>query len=187
MTKDGPAEKGGLKARDIILKFNDRDVTSMRKLPRIVADTKVGATVNVVVWRNGKERAFKVKLGELEAAEKALRVSTRSNQPTPNRGGSAETLGLTLSTLTPDLRRQFRIKANIAGVLITKVDGTSIAYTKGIRPGDVVVEAGQDKVGSPQDILARIERAKRAGRKSLLLLVNRKGDQRFVALRLDKS
>jgi serine protease Do len=188
VTQGGPAEKAGIQARDIILKFGGQDVTAMRKLPRIVADNKVGSTVEVVLWRAGKEKTVNVTLGELEAAEKALQVSAKRNQPVPRPGGDiAETLGLTLSNITPALRRQFRVGRNVQGVLITKVDGTSTAFSKGIRAGDVVVEAGQDKVGSPQDVLDKIKKARSSGRKSLLLLVNRKGDQRFVALRLHEG
>jgi len=187
VTEGGPAEKAGIKARDIILKFNGRDVTAMRKLPRIVADTKVGTDVDVVVWRGGKEHQFKVRLGELEKAEKAIKASVKRGRATPKTKATADALGLTLSPITPALRRQFRIRADMKGVLVTKVDGTSIAFTKGIRPGDVVIEAGQDRVSSPQDILDKVQKAKKAGRKSLLLLVNRKGDPRFVALRLDKG
>jgi len=187
VTKDGPAEKAGIQARDIILKFNDRSVTAMRKLPRIVADTKVGADVEVLVWRNGKEMKFTVRLGELEKAEKAIKASVKRDRPSPSGNSTASALGLTLSKLTPALREQYRLKGDVEGVLVTKVEGASVAFTKGIRPGDIVVEAGQDKVSSPDDVLEKVEKAKKAGRKSLLLLVNRKGEPRFVALRLDKS
>jgi serine protease Do len=187
VTKGGPAEKAGIKARDIILKFNGRSVTAMRKLPRIVADTKVGTDVDVLIWRNGKEVSFTVRLGELEKAEKAIRASVKRGRPLPKTAETANALGLTLSKLTPALRRRYRLKGDVEGVLVTKVEGTSIAFTKGIRPGDVVVEAGQDKVSVPSDILDKVGKARKAGRKSLLLLVNRKGEPRFVALRLDKS
>ena len=187
VTKDGPAEKAGIQARDIILKFNNRDVTAMRKLPRIVADTKVGTDVEVLVWRNGKEMKFTVRLGELEKAEKAIQASVKRDRPSGSGSATASALGLTLSKLTPALRRQYRLKNDVEGVLVTKVEGTSIAFTKGIRPGDVVVEAGQDKVANPDEVLEKVEKARKAGRKSLLLLVNRKGEPRFVALRLDKS
>ena len=187
VTKGGPAEKAGIRARDIILKFNNRAVTAMRKLPRIVADTKVGADAEVLVWRNGKEMTFTVRLGELEKAEKAIRASVKRDRPSPMASSTANALGLTLSKLTPALRQRYRLKGDVEGVLVTKVEGTSIAFTKGIRPGDVVVEAGQDKVANPNDVLEKVEKARKAGRKSLLLLVNRKGEPRFVALRLDKS
>jgi serine protease Do len=130
---------------------------------------------------------FTVRLGELEKAEKAIRASVKRDRPSGAGSDTANALGLTLSKLTPALRRQYRLKNDVEGVLVTKVEGTSIAFTKGIRPGDVVVEAGQDKVASPDEVLEKVEKARKAGRKSLLLLVNRKGEPRFVALRLDKS
>src|SRR5690606_38601045 len=69
VTPDGPAKASGIQAGDVILKFAGQDVSEMRELPRIVAETEVGKTVSVAVWRDGKVQEFTAKLGELEAAE----------------------------------------------------------------------------------------------------------------------
>jgi serine protease Do len=191
VTEDGPAAKAGIQARDIIVTFDGKEVNAMRKLPRIVAETAVGKTVPVVVWRKGKEMSFKVKLGELEVAEQTEQASATTG---PNKGGgdtgkgnTASTLGLTLSTINGDLRKRFDLTDDTDGVLITNVANDSAAAEKGIRPGDVVVEAGQDKVNRPEQIKAKVDEARKAGRKSLLLLVKRKDDLRFIALRIDQG
>ena len=191
VTEDGPAAKSGIQARDIIVTFDGKEVNAMRKLPRIVAETAVGKTVPVTVWRNGKEMSFKVKLGELEVAEQTEQASATTGPgkggAETNKPGTASTLGLTLSTINGDLRKRLDLTDDTDGVLITNVANDSAAAEKGIRPGDVVVEAGQDKVNRPEQIKAKVDEARKAGRKSLLLLVKRKDDLRFIALRIDQG
>ncbi|HEX7008276.1 MAG TPA: DegQ family serine endoprotease [Alphaproteobacteria bacterium] len=191
VTENGPAAKAGIQARDIIISFDGKDVDAMRKLPRIVAETAVGKTVPVVVWRRGKEMSFDVKLGELEVAEQTEQASATTGPgnsgPENSRPGTTSALGLTLSTIDADLRRRFDLTDDTQGVLVTGVANDSAAAEKGIRPGDVVVEAGQDKVTRPEQIKAKVDEARKAGRKSLLLLVKRKEDLRFIALRIDQG
>ncbi len=187
VSEGGPAAKAGVKQGDIILRFDGKSVSEMRRLPRIVAETAVGKKVGLVVWRKGKEVSLKVQLGELEEAEKAQKVSLGPGG-SPGKGSqTAETLGLTLSSITDDVRRRFELGDKAAGVVVTKVDASSSAGDKGIRPGDVIVEAGQDKVSKPEQIRAKVEDARKAGRKSVLLLVQRKDDLRFIALKVGES
>ncbi len=185
VTEDGPAKKSGIREGDVILEFDGKTVPEMRKLPRIVAETPVGKAVDVVVWRKGEKKQFKVTLGELEEAEKAQQASlTTPGGPT---GHTGEALGLTLSAMTPALRERFEIAENVDGIVVTNVKEGSAAAAKGLRPGDVIVEAGQDKVTSPDQIKAKVEEAKKAGRKSVLLLVVRKADKRFIVLKVDEG
>jgi serine protease Do len=191
VTEDGPAAKSGIQARDIIVTFDGKEVNAMRKLPRIVAETSVGKTVPVTVWRKGKEMSFNVRLGELEVAEQTEQASATTGPgkggPEGAKPGTASALGLTLSTINGDLRKRFELTDDTDGVLVTGVANDSAAAEKGIRPGDIVVEAGQDKVTRPEQIKAKVDEARKAGRKSLLLLVKRKEDLRFIALRIDQG
>ena len=84
--------------------------------------------------------------------------------------------------LTKDMRDKMGLSAGTDGIVITDVDGTSEAFTKGLRAGDVITEAGQQKVAIVKDLQDRIQEAKDAGRKSVLLLIRRDGEPRFVAL-----
>ena len=95
-----------------------------------------------------------------------------------------DVLGLTLSVLTDELREQLSLDADQDGLVVTDVDNTAEAYEKGLRAGDVITEAGQKKITSIEDLDTRLAEVKDAGRKSLLLLVRRAGDPRFVALSL---
>jgi serine protease Do len=95
-----------------------------------------------------------------------------------------DVLGLTLSALTDELREQLGLDAEQEGLVVTDVDDTAEAYEKGLRAGDLITEAGQEKITSIEDLDTRLAEVKDAGRKSLLLLVRRDGDPRFVALSL---
>ena len=96
-------------------------------------------------------------------------------------------LGMELSELNSELRKQLDLDADATGLVVRDLNNLSEAYDKGMRAGDVITEAGQQNVTSIEDLETRIEDAKEAGRKSILLLVRRAGDPRFVALSLDGS
>ena len=181
VNEGGPAAEAGIEAGDVILEFAGRDVPEMRALPRIVADTEIGVTVDVVVWRKGAQKRLKVKVGELEEVQDA---AFSPESPTPGRG---EVLGMNLSALTPDTRSEFQLGDETKGVLVIGVDGDSAAAERGIRPGDVIVEVNQEPVTSPQEVTEKVKGVQDAGRKSVLLLVERSGDLRFVAVRLDQG
>ena len=93
-----------------------------------------------------------------------------------------ETLGLTLAPLDDDMRSKLGLDPSAAGLMVMRVDQASEAFTKGLVEGDLITEAGQQKIVRLQDLEDRIKEAKDAGRKSILLLVRRGGDPRFVAL-----
>lgn len=189
VTPDGPAKSAGIQAGDVILKFAGQDVAEMRELPRIVAETQVGKTVNVEVWRDGKLMEFTAKLGELEAAEKASLKQEEEQAPSGPQGAQSrvDSLGLGLATLTPQLRAEYSIGDQVEGVVVTEVDPAGTAGEKGLRPGDVIVEVAQDEVRSPDDVARGVKAATEKGRKSVLLLIDRQGEMRFVALRIDKG
>jgi len=146
----------------------------------------VGETVRVVVLRNGKTETLRVTLGRREEAEGAVPAAA----PAPEDKAEPETaeiLGLTLSPMTDELRSQLGADDKTTGLVVTDVDETAEAYEKGLRAGDIITEAGQQKVETIGVLNERIEDAREAGRKSLLLLVRRAGDPRFVALGLDEA
>ncbi|MCP1334982.1 DegQ family serine endoprotease [Futiania mangrovi] len=180
----GPAAEGGIEPGDVIVSFDGKDVLEMRQLPRIVAETQVGKTVDVDVIRQGETRTLQVRVGRLEEAEEPAAAAAGSEVPSAEQTVSA--LGLTLSPLTEEARTQFSVPVEVTGVLVSEVAGDSAAAEKGIRPGDVIVEVAQQEVSSPADVARLVEETKAGERKSILLLLNRGGDLRFVAVRLDK-
>jgi serine protease Do len=181
--QEGPAKEGGMLDGDIIVSFDGKPVADTRGLVRTVANSPVGESVRVIVLREGKSITLKVTLGRREDAEKAVQTSAVEPEEAPA-PVTKDVLGLTLSVLTDELREQLRLDADQDGLVVTDVDNTAEAYEKGLRAGDVITEAGQKKITSIEDLDTRLAEVKDAGRKSLLLLVRRAGDPRFVALSL---
>jgi len=180
----GPAKPAGIEPGDVIVKFDGHDIKEMRDLPRVVADTPVGKDVQVTVVRKGKEETKTVKLGRLEDGEK--KPALAKNEGTPDEKSVVKkTLGLDLSNLTEDLRKRYKIKDAVKGVVITAVEGGSAAADKRLSAGDVVVEVAQEPVSNAADVQKKIDQLKKDGRKSALLLIaNAEGEVRFVALAL---
>jgi serine protease Do len=179
----GPAKPAGIEPGDVVIKFDGHDIKEMRDLPRIVADTPVGKDVEVVVVRKGKEEKKTVKLGRLEDGERARQASVQKDAVPEDKSTVKKTLGLELSNLSDDLRRRYKIKDGVKGVLVTGVDAGSAAADKRLSAGDVIVEVAQESVATAADVQNKIEQMKKDGRKSALLLVsNADGEVRFVAL-----
>ena len=179
---EGPAKEAGLLAGDVITQFDGQPVADSRGLTRRVADAPVGSAVPVIVLREGQTTTLSVTLGRREEAEADEAIPAVA---TPAEPAEAEVLGLTLLPLTDEMSATLQLPAGSEGLAVTKVDVASEAYTKGMREGDVITEAGQQKVARLEDLTERVNEAKEAGRKSLLLLVRREGDPRFVALSVE--
>jgi len=186
VTDKGPAQAGGIEPGDVILSFDGKRVPDMRHLPRLVAEEAVGKTVAVTVWRKRRETTLKITLGKLEEAEKAAAQEPTKNEPSKADRSTVTTLGLTLSNITPELKEKFSL-SDEKGVVVVDVAKDSAAADKGLKPGDVIMEAAQEEIKTTNQVTGKIADAKKAGRKSILLLVERQGDLRFVALRLDQS
>ena len=184
ITEGGPADRAGIEAGDVIIGFDDKPINEMRDLPRLVADTPVGQGADVKVWRNGDIRVFHMTLGRLEEAEE---VTAQANAPSEVPSKKVDALGLSLAALTPALRDRYEIGAEVKGVLIADVASDGPAAEKGVAAGDVIVEVAQEEVATPQDVLRDVEKVRQQGKKSVLLLLSRGGDLRFVALRVDDA
>ena len=178
---EGPAMEAGMESGDVILSFDGVEVEDTRGLVRQVANTAVGAEVRVLVFRDGETETLRVTLGRREEAETAVPASiNRDAEPT-----TTELLGLTVSDMTDELRQQLGLSEDAEGLVVADVVEDSEAFEKGLRVGDIITEAAQESVASIADLNERVEAARDAGRKSLVLLVRRDGDPRFVALTLD--
>jgi serine protease Do len=181
----GPAKPAGIEAGDVIVKFDGKDIREMRDLPRIVADTPVGKEVEVILIRKGQEMKKTVRLGRLEDADKPKPAAVKRSEEPKDKPVVKKALGLDLANLTEELRKKYKIKDSVKGVVITGVDASSNAAEKRLSAGDVIVEVGQFPVANAADIEKRLEQLKKEGKKTALLLVsNGEGEVRFVALSL---
>jgi serine protease Do len=185
VTPKGPAAAGGIEAGDVILKFDGKDVSTVRGLPKLVAQTAIGRTVDVELQRKGQKKTVKVTLGRLTEDETTADGKKGAAPPETLPGGKVLT-GLSIAALTDELRSKFNIGKGVKGVVVTEVDPQSAVASKNIKVGDVIVEAAQDPVSTLEDIAKAIDKIKKIGRKQVLLRVeDPKGDMRFVAVPLD--
>src|SRR5436190_10413662 len=125
----GPAKPAGIEAGDVVVKFDGKDIKEMKDLPRIVADTAVGKDVEVTIVRKGKEEKKTVKLGRLEDGEKPQPASAKSTPP-EDKSVVQKSLGLQLSNMSEELRKKYKIKDSVKGVVVTGVDAASAAADK---------------------------------------------------------
>jgi serine protease Do len=180
----GPAKPAGIEPGDVIVKFDGKDIKEMRDLPRVVADTPVGKQVAVQIIRKGKEETKTVMLGRLEDGEKQAEAA-KQDPAIENKSVVKKSLGIELSNLSDDLRKRYKIKDTVKGVVITGIDSNSPAADKRLSAGDVIVEIAQEAVSSADDFQSKIDKLKKDGRRSALLLIaSADGELRFVALSL---
>ena len=177
----GPAKPAGIEAGDVIIEFDGKEIKEMRDLPRIVADTAVNKDVEVIIIRKGKEEKKTVRLGRLED-DKPEKASVTPKAP-EEKTVVQKSLGLQLSGMNDDLRKKYKIKGSIKGVVITGIDAASAAADKRLAAGSTIVAIEQEKVTAPADVQRRVDGLKKAGKKTALLLVaTAEGDMQFVAL-----
>ena len=168
-----PAEKSGLEPGDVILGVGGNDVEHIKEVTRRIADTKPGETVELELLRNGQHKRLDVRVGESpnEVATEA------GGAETPAKG-----LGLSLAPLTPEIRQELGVTADIQGVVIADVASGSPAGEKGLQPGDVIMMVGQTPVANVNEAVTQIETAKSNSRGAVLLRIFRQGQSLFVAI-----
>lgn len=177
----GPAEDSGMLSGDVILMFDGVEIDDTRELVRIVGNSPVGKEVPVEVLREGEMAQLTVVLGRRETSEAVAFPAAAPEEGAPD---TSELLGLTLSPITPELSEQFSLTID-QGLVITGIESGSDAASKGLIEGDVITEASRQPVNSMSDLREQVELAREAGRTSILMLVRRGGDPRFVALVLE--
>ncbi|WP_020179041.1 Do family serine endopeptidase [Methylopila sp. M107] len=177
--KGTPGEQAGLKSGDTILKVDGEEIASARELSRKIASMDPGKPVTLTIWRDGKEESKELKLGTLPDEPKQAAL-------TPDSGGGDEADGGKVKLgieVTPASRLG---NAGDQGLVVTQVDEDGAAVGK-LEQGDVIMKVAGKAVSKVSDVTAQLDAAQKDGRKSVLLLVKRNDQTRFVAIEIGKS
>ena len=187
---NGPAARAGLQQGDVIVKVNGQQVTPDQTVSYLIANAPVGKPIPIEIVRgvpNGKRGTVNVTLADRPTEEALNKIgagqSGGSDTTTPGTVPAQSALGLSLTTLTPDLARGANLPTGARGVIVTSVDPNSDAGDKGFRRGDLIVSVNNQQVTSPAQVIAIVDAARKAGRTSVLLLVKRgNSPEAFVAV-----
>jgi serine protease Do len=172
--KDGAAEKAGIKPADVILRYDGKDVVDSGRLRNLVADTKPGTKVQMVVVRDGKERTLNATVGELASGKSGGEVEGEESK-------ASSDLGLSVAPLTADAAKRYGLDEDEKGVVVTDVDEGSPAAAAELQPGDLITEVNREKVTTVSEFRAALDKA--TEKKSILMLVKRQGGSFFVIVR----
>ena len=182
VAENSPSAKGGIKDGDIILEFNGTKIKEMKELPIIVAQTEVGKTIDVKIWRNQKEITKKIKLGRLET----------SGEFTEKKEAEVEDLKMleikSLKIITRLLNKkdieQRKLPNQTTGLVITYIGKNSpINY---LNIGDIIVEAQKKKIKSTKDLENIIATALKSNQKTILIMIyNNQNQKRYIGVKLD--
>jgi len=181
--EEGPAAKGGIKGGDVILRFNGRDIKEVRDLLRSVADSMADSEVDVVVIRKGKEETLRIKVARMPDDDKP---EGAKSAPEAQKAAPKKALGIEMAAISDELRKRFRIKSEVTGVVITDVDRSSPAADRGLKAGLVILLVNQETVVTPADVEKQIDALRKLGKRSALFLVSDgDGNQTNVAVPLN--
>ncbi len=179
-----PAEKGGLRAGDVILEFNGKKIKDVKSLQRTVADSIVESKASVKVWRDKKVKSFTVKLGELEKFNETAKDEKKESDEVQTNEIELDEIGLRFAGLNNETRQQYSISKNVTGVVITAVKRDSFASKAGLNVGAVISQISQKNVKKPEEAKKIFEDALKKGTESVLLQVFENDFSRFLILKL---
>jgi serine protease Do len=163
-----PAEKAGIEQGDVIMEFDGKAVADSQDLPRMVASTPIGKSVNIKLWRNEKTLDRQVKVGEMEETVEVAKTPAHD-----------KTLGISVQNLTPAIAKRLRLKTE-TGVVVTRVEPGSPAANAGIQTGDIIREVNRKAVKNVDDLVQKLEQIK--DQSNILLLVQRGQNNLFAAV-----
>ena len=180
VTSNSPAAKAGLKAGDIIVSFDAKEITSRNKLPRIVAETPLKKQVEIVYLRKNDKRTTQVILAELidkdAVNEEVLESATNAKSQ------SKDFYGLVVSEVNDDLREKYDLDKEVSGCIIVRIASKGLWIHRGIQKGDVIVAANQEYINSPEELDKIIKKSLKRKRKSVLLLINQDNKLTFLTM-----
>jgi len=179
VAENSPSDKAGIKAGDIILEFNGVLINEMKELPKIVAQTEVGKTVEVKVWRNGKEISKKIKLGRLETS-----ADFKAKKPKETKDTQIESLKINVRPIEQKDIEERGFAKNTKGLVITKIANDSpVNY---LQEGNIIIEAQKKIIRTIGDLEIAVNAALKSSEKTLLLVIyNNQNQRRYIGVKLN--
>ena len=185
VSKDSPAQKAGIRPRDVIVEFDGEKVRDIQHLQHTVAATKVGRPVKLKVLRGGKQQ----KLLTVKLVERNAEVVAKHNKEV-ERGELEEVFaGISVGDLTPAIARRYGYASSEIGVVVIDVESDSDAQRKGIRPGFLIQEIEWESINSLETYSRTVNQLVKNNRKQVLLYVkspNRRGGE-YVTINVHTS
>jgi serine protease Do len=183
VAEKSPSAKAGIKAGDIILEFNGTKINEMKELPKIVAQTEVGKTVDVKVWRNKKEITKKIKLGRLETSDD-FKEEKKDVAPETPEISEIKSLKIIARLLNKKDIAQRKLPNQTTGLVITNIGKNSpVNY---LNVGDVIVEVQKKKIKSIKDLEDIVDKALKTNQKTILVVIyNSQNQRRYIGVKLD--
>jgi len=178
-----PAQKAGLKAGDIILKFDGKKIDTMRALPKLVSNTEVGKTVKLEIWRNKKIITKKLTLGRLESSDDFKSENKKTKKENKTQDTEIETLKITVRNITAKDIQERKLQKNLKGVVITSIS-TKSAVAGLLRKGDIILEVQKNTVLNSKQLNKLIENIYKKGEQTLLLtIINNSNQRRYLGVK----
>ena len=181
VSQNSPAEKAGIEPGDIILEFDGNEINTMRNLPKIVANTKVGKNVSVKIWRNKKSINKKLVLGRLESSKEFI----AENKPVKkNKEVEIEDLKITVSNLSSDEIEKRKLDVNLKGVIVVDISPRS-SLSKLLTPGDIIVELQKKPIRDTDDLQKVAKQIISNGKKTILIrFINRNNQPSYGTVKI---
>ena len=179
--QNSPADKAGIKAGDIILEFDGKKIDTMRTLPKVVANTKVGKSVELKVWRDKKSISKRLILGRLESSEEFKEKKSK----TVNKENEIETLKITVRDITSEDITSRNLKKNTKGVIIVSIANSS-PLTNLLNVNDIIIEVQKTSVKNSSNLNNLVERIFKKGEKTLLLtIIDNNNRRRYLGVKIN--
>ncbi|MXO62659.1 Do family serine endopeptidase [Qipengyuania oceanensis] len=189
---DGAADKAGIRAGDVVVEVNNREVTADQTLSYLIANTPPGSRIPIELYRDGKRRTVTATVARRPSADEMRQAQMFDPDAEPEEPSGEpstiieERVGLQVMPLTPQIARQLGADTDTQGLVIGAVDPNSDAARKGLRRGDIILGSDYRPIGSVEALEAAVRAADRENREAVLLQVQRRGGTaQYVAVRLN--
>lgn len=186
VTEQGPAQKAGLQAGDIVLSFNRQPIDNTKNLSRLIAETKIGTPAPIEIWRSGQKQTLTVPIELMpeETPLSAAKETASDAAETPDNGESLNIIGFTVKEISPELAERYKLAPSTSGVVVTDILPNSDASCKGIKIGDIIVKIDKRNIIGESAFHEYVNDARRENNRPVLLAIQGQEALHFVAVKL---